>query len=270
MSPSIAQRYGRRWSAGAAVRAEHYAAMSLPAWLAVADATGIGPGTRVLDVACGSGEFALLAADRGAPVCGIDAATGMIDLARRLVPAADLRVGTLEELPWDDARFDVVTGFNAFQFAADMVGALAEAGRVTRPGGRVVICNWGPVGDCDLIPVVHSLADLQPGPPLVARRPIGDAGVLEELAASAGLVPQLGGLVDVPYAPPDRTTLMRGLLSAGNVLPAVEHSGEERVRSAIDEAAAPFRAADGSYLFRNTYRYLVTTPAPQTAEAPSA
>ena len=184
---TVSELYGRRWSAGAAVRAEHFAEMSRPAWVAVADATGLRRGDRVLDVACGSGEFLAVAAERGATPAGIDAATGMIELARRAVPAADLRVGTLEDLPWADAAMDVVTGFNAFQFAPDIGAALGEARRVTRTGGQVVVCNWGPVPDCDLIAVVHALADLQPGPPLVARRPIGEPGVVEEMLAAAGL-----------------------------------------------------------------------------------
>lgn len=117
VSETIAQIYGRRWSAGAEVRAEHYAEMSRPAWEAVADATDIGSGTRLLDVACGSGEFAQRASERGAQVYGIDAAEAMIAVAATLAPGADLRVGTLESLPWPDAAFDVVTGFNAFQFA---------------------------------------------------------------------------------------------------------------------------------------------------------
>jgi ubiquinone/menaquinone biosynthesis C-methylase UbiE len=63
------------------------------------------------------------------------------------VPEAALRVGPIEQLPWPNESFDLVTGFNAFQFAADFVAALAEAGRVTRSGGRVAICNWGRVED---------------------------------------------------------------------------------------------------------------------------
>ncbi len=229
----------------------------------MADALGIGPDMRLLDVGCGSGEFGRLAADRGATAAGVDAAAEMIELARGLLPAADLRVGTLERLPWADARFDVVTGFNAFQFAPALSAALAEARRVCRPGGRVVICNWGPIDDCDLVTVVRAVEHLQPGPPLVPRRPMGEPGVLEELAAAAGLAPRQAALVDVPYAPPDRDTMARGLLSAGNVAPAVEHSGVGEVRAAVLSAAAPFRRPDGSYLFRNTFRYLVSTNEPR-------
>jgi ubiquinone/menaquinone biosynthesis C-methylase UbiE len=107
----------------------------------VADATGIGAGTRVLDVGCGSGELLSLAAGRGGVVSGLDAAEGH---DRDRLPAADLHVGPMERLPGDDDTFDVVTGFNAFQFAADMVVALREAARVARGGGLVAVCNWSP------------------------------------------------------------------------------------------------------------------------------
>jgi SAM-dependent methyltransferase len=256
---SVAQRYGRRWSAGAAVRAERLADMSLPAWGAVAVAAGVGPGVRLLDVACGSGEFGRLTADRGAVVAGIDAATGMIELAGRLTPDADLRVGTLEALPWPDGAFDVVTGFNAYQFAPDLPAALAEAARVIRPGGRLAVCHWGPVDECELIAVGRGLEHLQPGPPLVPRRALGDPGVLEELVRAAGLRAGRGALVEVPYRAPDAATLVRDLLSAGNTLPAVEHSGRDAVRAALVRAATPFRRRDGSYLLRNTFRYVVGT-----------
>jgi ubiquinone/menaquinone biosynthesis C-methylase UbiE len=66
-------------------------------------------------------------------VSGIDAAKALIEFARRRVSAADLRVGPIEQLPWPDDSFDLVTGFNAFQFAADSVAAL-PIGR--RSGGR--------------------------------------------------------------------------------------------------------------------------------------
>ncbi len=60
-----------------------------------------------------------------------------------MLPEADVRVGPIERLPWHDESFDLVTGFNAFQFAADFVVALTEAERVPWRGGRVAIWNWG-------------------------------------------------------------------------------------------------------------------------------
>ena len=141
--PTTAPTEGPAWSASASGWAEHWAGFAAPAREVVARAVGIEPGAPVLDVGCGSGEFCELAAARGARVSGMDAAAGLVEFARRRLPEADVRVGPIEQLPWADGSFDVVTGFNAFQFAADFVAALAEAGRVTRSGGRAAICNWG-------------------------------------------------------------------------------------------------------------------------------
>jgi ubiquinone/menaquinone biosynthesis C-methylase UbiE len=137
---------GPAWSAAAPGWVEHWAGFAAPAREAVARAAGIVAGSSVLDVGCGSGEFCELAASRGARVSGIDAAAELVEFARRRVPEGDLRVGPIEQLPWANESFDLVTGFNAFQFAADFVAALAEARRVTRSGGRVATCNWGRVG----------------------------------------------------------------------------------------------------------------------------
>jgi ubiquinone/menaquinone biosynthesis C-methylase UbiE len=259
VADSIAETYGRRWGAGAAVRAEHYAQMTRPAWEAVADAVGLGPGTRLLDVGCGSGEFGAHAAGRGAVVHGIDAAAPMIALAGAAVPGADLRVGTLERLPWPDGAFDVVTGFNSFQFAPDMAAALAEAARVVRPGGRLAVCNWGRPDRNELFPVTRRVQELHPEPTLVPRRPVGEPGVLEGMLRDAGLTPTASGDVAVPYAPPDQETLLRGLLAGGNIVPVTEYAGEDVVRATILEGAAPFRLPDGSYLFRNEFRWAIAT-----------
>ena len=259
MAETIAQTYGRRWGAGAAVRAEHYAQMSRPAWEAVADAVGITPGLRLLDVGCGSGEFAAHVAGRGAVVHGIDAAAPMIALARAAVPGADLRVGTLERLPWPGAAFDVVTGFNSFQFAPDMTAALVEAARVVRPGGLVAVCNWGRPERNDLFPVTRAVQELHPAPTLVPRRPVGEPGVLEALFRAAGLTPGASGEVAVPYAPPDRDTFLRGVLAGGNIVPVVEYAGEDAVRRTLLDGAEPFRRPDGSYLFRNEFRWAIAT-----------
>lgn len=260
-APTSAAVQGPRWGARAADWAKLAARISIPAWETVADATGIGEGTHVLDVGCGSGEFCRLAAARGAQASGIDVAEGMIEVARRLAPDADLRVGAMENLPWDDDSFDVVVGFNSFQFAADLIAALAEARRVARPGGEVAICNWSRPQDSELLAIMGALRDLQPLPPPGAPPPepraTGEPGMLEDLAREAGLDPGSAGEVDVPYEVPDQATLERALLAPGGVLPAIEHSGEEAVRAAIVDAAESFRRPDGSYRLENRFGYLI-------------
>ena len=255
---STASLHGPRWGARAGDWAELAARVSGPAWAAVADATGIGPGTRVLDLGCGSGEFCALVLARGADVCGLDAAEGMIAVARRRAPGADLRVGELERVPWADDRFDVASAFNALQFAADSVAALTEARRVVRPGGLVAVCGWGRPGESELGAVIAALRALRsPAPPGPAAPPLGQPGVLEDLMRRAGLAVARAGEVEAPYEVPDRPTLERALLASGGAVAAMEHSGEAAARAAVVDAAAPFRRPDGSYRFDNRFRYLV-------------
>ena len=111
---------------------------------------GLEPGQLVLDIGCGAGAFLQLVAERGARAFGLDASDALLDLARTRVPDADLRVGDMEALPYEDDTFDLVTGFNAFFFANDVVAALREAGRVAKPGAAIVIQVWGPHEHNDL------------------------------------------------------------------------------------------------------------------------
>jgi SAM-dependent methyltransferase len=102
------------------------------------------PGQLVLDIGCGVGAFLRLISDRGARVFGLDASEALLELARQRVADADLRVGDMEALPYQDHTFDLVTGFNSFFFANDIVAALREAGRVAKPSAPIVIQVWGP------------------------------------------------------------------------------------------------------------------------------
>ena len=252
---------GPAWSAAAGGWFAYWANFATPAREAVAREAGIGTGTSVLDVACGSGEFCSLAARLGARVSGIDAAAGLIAFARRATPGADLRVGAMEHLPWPEATFDMVTGFNAFQFAADYVAALGEARRVTKPGGRVVICNWGRVEDRDVQEMFETLREFSPGrPPGMPPYdppPIGEPGVLEGLAEQAGLRAESSGQVEVPYHFADRATLERALLAFTPAYSIGALDAERAVRAAVDGPAERFRRADGSYRFDNFFRYLI-------------
>jgi SAM-dependent methyltransferase len=248
---STAGTEGPEWSARAEGWADVWAGMGAPAREAIVDAVGAGPGMRLLDVGCGSGELCALAAERGASVAGIDAAEGMIAIARRRLPDADLRVGAMEQLPWEDGTFDVATAVNALQFAADFVEALREAARVVRAGGVVAVCNWGRTEHRELLDVMRAVRE-GPG---AAGPTIGDPGELEARAVRAGLVPREAGEVDVPFEVADQAALERAFVidTAGGAL------DEAEIRRRAVAAAAPYRRDDGSYRFENRFRWIVAT-----------
>jgi demethylmenaquinone methyltransferase/2-methoxy-6-polyprenyl-1,4-benzoquinol methylase len=104
-----------------------------------ADLARVGPGSRALDVATGTGDLAIELASRGAEVVGSDFSEGMLDVARRKAPGLTWEQGNALALPYPDASFDAATvGFGARNFS-DLGQGLREMSRVVRPGGRVVV-----------------------------------------------------------------------------------------------------------------------------------
>src|SRR3954452_22577544 len=103
------------------------------------DLARVGPGSRALDVATGTGDLAIALSRRGAVVVGLDFSEGMLELARNKAPALRFEQGDALALPYADGEFDAVTvGFGARNFA-DLPRGLAEMARVVKPGGRVVV-----------------------------------------------------------------------------------------------------------------------------------
>ncbi|GAA0816174.1 demethylmenaquinone methyltransferase [Spirilliplanes yamanashiensis] len=100
------------------------------------------PGERVLDVGAGTGVSTEELARSGAFAVGADLSTGMLRAGRRVRPDVPLLAGDALRLPFPDATFDAVTISFALRNVQDTDGALAELARVTRPGGRLVVCEF--------------------------------------------------------------------------------------------------------------------------------
>ncbi len=256
------QANGRLWGARARDWAEVQEGQCAAAYHAVLAHAGVGPGTRHLDVGCGAGMAAALSASRGAEVSGVDAAAALLEIARERTPAGDFRQGDIEALPFDDDAFDLVTGFNAFQFAGDAAQALREAGRVTRPGGMIVIMTWGDPAGMEAAALVGAMKPLLPAPPPGAPGPfaLSDEAALRAFAVAGGLTPGAVFDVDTHWFYPDEATGLRGQASAGVATKAMEHSGEEAFIAAIRAAMSPFRQPDGSFRIAARFRCLVATP----------
>lgn len=121
-----------------------------PGAQALADACAIGPGTNVLDVAAGNGNFALAAARHGGTVTATDITPKMVELGRTRTAAAGLSVewseADAEKLPFADASYDVVASVFGAMFAPQPALVASEMFRVARPGGLVAMANYSPGG----------------------------------------------------------------------------------------------------------------------------
>jgi len=217
------------------------------------------PGQLVLDVGCGVGAFLRLVADRRATPFGLDASQPLIDLARTRVPTANLRVGEMEALPYEDATFDLVTGFNSFFFADDIIAAIAEAGRVAKPGAAVLIQVWGPHERSDLETMKRIARPFMPARPTdaPAEPDYSAPGVLEQIVASAGLMPEQAFDVGWAFQFPDDDTLTRALTAPAGIAQLVGPEREPEYAQALIDGLAPYRRPDGSYRLHNEYRVVI-------------
>lgn len=109
--------------------------------------SGAQPGRKVLDVCCGTGDIALQCSALGADVTGLDFNRAMLEIARQRAQAAGQPVtflsGDALHLPFPDAEFDAVTVAYGLRNLADVEGGLSEMHRVAKPGGRLLVLDFG-------------------------------------------------------------------------------------------------------------------------------
>ena len=223
------------------------------------DEAGVGAGSDVLDIGCGSGLALRLADQRGARTSGIDISAPLLAVAHRRVPAADLREGGLDVLPFAVASFDAVLAVNALQFAADPASALREVHRVLRAGGRLAIGGFAAPETCQSTALHLAMESLVPPERQEDHAPYALAapGALEAALADAKLTITVDREQPGDWRYGDLDQALRGVLSSAGGARAIGLVGEERVREVLTEALAPFRTADGSYVMHNRFRLLV-------------
>lgn len=144
---SLKVRLKNTWMSGDYTKFATYLVPGAMNFLAVSN---IPAGAKVLDVACGAGQTALPMARNGSKVTGVDIASNLIIAARKRAQAECLPVqfdeGDAEQLPYEDASFDVVFSLIGAMFAPQPNKVAAEMARVCRPGGRIIMGNWTPGG----------------------------------------------------------------------------------------------------------------------------
>lgn len=214
---------------------------------------------KLLDVGCGSGLFSNLVYQQGAIVTGIDASEALIEQAKKRNPAISFTTGEMEELPFEDNSFDVACGFNSFQYASSTKNALAEAKRILKPGGKLAAMIWGNKEDCEAATYLKAVGSLLPSPAPGAPGPFAltENKMLENILSELGFKDIQS--VDIPtiwdYSNTD--IALRGLLSAGPAVKAIEHSGIEKASQTISVAMEPYIQSNGHVVYKNKFRIVI-------------
>jgi SAM-dependent methyltransferase len=220
------------------------------------EAAGAGPGTRLLDVACGPGYVTAAATHLGATAVGVDFSPTMVRLARERHPRLTFETGNAEALPYPDRSFDAVAMGFALSHLPHPERGLCEAARVLRPGGRYAFTVWaGPEespADRVVEAVVEEFANLDvplpAGPLRFGFGSIDEAGATlagcgfraDSVAVRSVNVTWRIASIDFLFdAERHGGVRMAGLLAAQT--PEVLR----QIHRALDERLASFRVADG-------------------------
>jgi SAM-dependent methyltransferase len=169
--PELKARHRAMWASG------DYPSMVetflLPLGPRLVEACGIGPGMRVLDVASGTGNAAIPAAQRGAQVTASDLTPELLEAGRRRAEDEGLELewveADAEQLPFDDESFDVVMSSIGAMFAPRHQAVADEFVRVCRPGGTIGLLSWTPEGMLGAL--FRTMGPFAPPPPPGAQPP---------------------------------------------------------------------------------------------------
>jgi SAM-dependent methyltransferase/alkylhydroperoxidase family enzyme len=206
-------------------------------YVALHQLLGVASGERLLDIACGAGLAVELAVLRGADCAGIDASERLLNIARDRSPSADLRVGDMHALPWDENTFDVVTSFRGIWGTTPE--AWDEARRVLKPGGRLGITVWGHIkaspGAWALSPFL--LASEPKVENQAAMVSLGRPGAGEALLLNKGFEEISRNDISSVWEFSDPATYARAMASTGPAYEAMQSVGEDEFLRVAEECA---------------------------------
>jgi SAM-dependent methyltransferase len=252
---------GKLWSIAPEYWSKHFEPFFLPLYKKAFQHLDVSGDTMLPDAGCGSGLFSSMAKQKGVQVIGIDAAPGLLEVARRRNPDTNFMEEDLEAMPFADNSFDVVTGFNSFQYAGNFSNALQEAKRVLKPGGRLVIGIWAKPELSEATTVLKAIGALLPPPPPGIPGPfaLSENGVMEGIFESTGLNLLYKAKVPCPFLYHNLGNGIKSFMGTGPAAAALSHASTTVVEDTIKEALQPYRLADDLYFLENNFLLFIVS-----------
>lgn len=233
----------------------------IPVYKKIINKSRISAESHVLDIGCGSGLFIKLADATGATITGIDVSEELLKIARERNPAVTLLNQDMELLPFSENSFDMVSGFNSLQYAADIQKVLEEIKRVLKDDGKLVIGVWGSPAECEALKVLSSIASLLPEPGADCPGPLALSrnGRVESLLSTAGYTLKEKGTIECPWNFSTLDNALKGILSAGPSAEAINYAGMDKVKEKLIQTLEPFNIYDEIYILENVFHYYIAS-----------
>ncbi len=252
---STKQIQGKLWSVAPTYWSQHFEPCFLPMYKKVLKQLQLTEETLLLDAGCGAGLFSSMAINAGAQVIGVDAAPGLLEVARQRNPENNFMEEDLEALPFADNGFDIVTGFNSFQYAGDFEKALMEARRVLRNNGWLVIGIWDKPELSEATTVLKAIGSLLPPPPPGTPGPfaLSEDGVIEAIIKKIGMNLIYKTTVGCPLLYSKLSDGVKSFMGTGPAAAAGNHADEKKVKEIIATALQPFKVTEDFYHLQNQF-----------------
>jgi SAM-dependent methyltransferase len=250
---------GKLWSIAPQYWAKHFEPWFLPVYKKVLEQLKLTKNETVLDAGCGSGLFSRMAINTGAQVTGVDAAPGLLEVARMRNPQNNFMEEDLEALPFADNSFDVVVGFNSFQYAGSFEKALQEAKRVLVPGGKLVLAIWDKPEMSDATQVLKAIGALLPPPPPGTPGPfaLSEDGKMESILSQNDFKLVYKERVPCPFLYANIDDGIKSFMGTGPAALAINANNKATVEQTIKHALEAFHVADDFHFLQNHFLFFI-------------
>lgn len=251
---------GKLWSTAPEYWSGNFEPFFIPLYKKTTEQLQLNEDAVLLDAGCGSGLFSHMAISTGAHVTGIDAAPGLLHVARERNPGNNFLEEDLEAMPFSMDSFDVVTGFNSFQYAGNVTAAIIEAKRVLKKGGRLVIGIWDMPQYSDATNVLKAIGTLLPPPPAGTPGPfaLSEDGKMESILQSIDMKVVYKAKVSCPFLYHSLGDGIKSFMGTGPAAAALNYASKKMVEQTITEALQPYHLTEDLYHLQNSFLLFIS------------